>query len=53
MQRLTNKLDYYIIRLYKINKQISKIVFKVKLPNYIKIYLMFYISKLKLAKRQV
>ena len=52
MQRLTNKLDYYKIRLYKINKQISKGVFRVKLSNYIKIYLTFYISKLELAKRQ-
>ena len=52
MQKLTDKLDYYKIRLYKINKQISKIAFRVKLLNYIEIYLTFYISKLKLAKGQ-
>ena len=51
-QRLINKLDYYKISLYKINKQISKIAFKVKLSNYIKIYLTFYILKLELAKGQ-
>ena len=51
-QRLTDKLDYYKISLYKINKQISKVAFRVKLLYYIKIYLTFYISKLELAKRQ-
>ena len=50
MQRLTDKLDYYKIKLYKVNKQISKVAFRVKLSNYIKVYLTFYISKLKLAK---
>ena len=49
-QRLTDKLDYYRISPYKINKQISKVAFRVKLPSYIKIYLTFYISKLELAK---
>ena len=52
MQRLIDKLDYYRIILYKINKQISKVAFKVKLSNYIKIYLIFYILKLELVKRQ-
>ena len=49
-QRLIDKLDYYKISLYKIDKQISKVAFKVKLPSYIKIYLTFYISKLELAR---
>ena len=51
-QRLTDKLYYHRISPYKINKQISKIAFRVKLPSYIKIYLTFYIFKLELAKRR-
>ena len=51
MQRLIDKLDYYKISPYKINKQISKVAFRVKLSSHIKIYLTFYISKLELAKR--
>ena len=37
----------------KLTSKLIKIAFKVKLPNYIKIYLTFYISKLELAKGQV
>ena len=52
-KRQTDKLDYKKIRLFKIKEKISNVNFQVKLLDYIKIYKVFYISLLKLAKRNI
>ena len=48
IKRLSNKLNYKKLGLFKI-KEIKRLInYKFKLPNIIKIYFIFYISLLKL-----
>ena len=46
----SNKLDYIKIRLFLINRVLRDITYRVCLPKHIKIYLVFYIALLELAK---
>jgi hypothetical protein len=48
--QLSNKLDYIKIRLFLINKVLRDITYRVCLLKHIKIYLVFYIALLELAK---
>jgi hypothetical protein len=49
IKRLSDKLNYKKLRLFKINKKIEFMNYKLKLLKNIKIYLIFHISFLKLA----
>jgi hypothetical protein len=42
-------LDYKKLRLFKINKKIGLVNYKLKLPNIMRIYLIFYISLFELV----
>ena len=49
-KRPSNKLDYVYISLFPIIDILGKVIYKVKLLTNIRIYLVFYMSRLKLAK---
>ena len=49
IKRLSNKLDHKKLRPFKITEIKSLVNYRLKLPKTIKIYLVFYISFLKLA----
>ena len=46
----SDKLDYIWLGLFLITDVLGKVIYKVKLPTYIRIYLVFHMSWLKLAK---
>jgi hypothetical protein len=48
--RLSSKLDYIKIRLFLINKVLRDITYRVCLPKHMRIYQVFYIALLELAK---
>ena len=49
MKRLNNKLDYKKLKLFRINKVIRLVNFRLSLLKIINIYLIFYISLLELV----
>ncbi len=51
--RLLDKLDYKKIRLFEIKEKIRKVNYRLKLPKYIQIYLVFYVVLLKLVPYDV
>ena len=42
-KQLSNKLDYIWISLFSITEVLGKVIYKVKLLTYIRIYLVFYV----------
>ena len=52
-KRSSNKLDYKKLGLFKINKKIRSINYKLRLLKTIKIYLVFYILFLKLVSLNI
>ncbi len=48
--RLSNKLDYIKIRPFLINRVLGDITYRVYLPKHMRIYQVFYIALLELAK---
>jgi hypothetical protein len=53
IKRLSNKLNYKKLRLFKINKKVRSINYKLKLLETIKIYLVFYILLLELVSPNI
>ena len=51
-KRKSNKLDFKKLRLFKIKKQLELITFRLELLIKIKIYLIFYITLLKLVPKK-
>ena len=49
MTRLSNKLDYTKLRLYRVKKLLGLVNYKLDLPKKISIYLFFYIFILELV----
>ena len=49
-KQLSNKLDYVQLGLFPITNILGKVTYKVKLLIYIRIYLVFHMSWLELAK---
>jgi len=47
--RLLDKLDYKKIRLFEIKAKIREVNYRLKLPKYIRIYLVFYVVLLELV----
>ncbi len=47
--RLLDKLDYKKIGLFEIEERIREVNYRLKLPKYIRIYLVFYVVLLELA----
>jgi len=53
LRRLSKKLDYIKIGLFKIVEKISEVIYRLDLPVKIKIYLVQYIAMLELAYRDL
>ncbi len=51
--RLSDKLDYKKIGLFKIEAKIRKVNYRLKLPKHIRIYLVFYVVLLELVPYNV
>ena len=49
-KRPSNKLDYIQLGLFLITDVLGKVIYKVKLLTYIRIYLVFHMLQLELAK---
>ena len=50
-KRLSDKLDFKKLRLFKIKKKLGLVIYKLTLPKDIRIYLVFYIVLLKKAPK--
>ena len=47
IKRLSDKLDYIKLRLFKIEKKLGPVIFKLIMPKGMRIHLIFHISLLK------
>ena len=52
-KRLSNKLDFKKLRLFKIARKVREVNYKVELLNKSRLHLIFYISLLELVKGNV